>query len=323
MRKKIIFSTLTILLLSILLSTAVTSAQPGVPTIYDAIDDIEERIDHRGIANSLTSKLENALEALEDGDFETFTNILNAFINNVEAQSGKKIDEDYADTLIGWAQTWIGDPASALDIFLHEPEYTTVIVYQHNPSFVHYELHTMVRVYKSDGVENIESVTMITPTGEEVGVFSVHSDGDPNYLNYHFLMEYLPEPIFGIYTFRVVDMDGDVAESSCLIESWIDVPVTSFTPGQGENYPAGSTIEFVIDWGPNPPVIDGYYIQFFRNVPNYTWFRDFSGDEPIVYDGPPLTGGEEAYGFHIFCHLPEIEGEVKVMGFFFYDFPST
>jgi len=152
MRKKIIFSTLTILLLSILLSTAVACAEPGVPIIYDAIEDIEEQIAHSGTANSLTSKLENALNALERGNINAFTNILNAFINNVEAQSGKKIDEDYANTLIEWAQIWIEDPERAR---LY-PSYAELTFWE-NPTVMTYNDTLLADVdYESDIVHRLQ-----------------------------------------------------------------------------------------------------------------------------------------------------------------------
>lgn len=81
-----------------------------LPSISDAIGSINENVSHRGIANSLTSKLQNALKALDRGNTEAFEKILNAFINEVTAQSGKKIDAGYAGTLIQWAQAWIANP---------------------------------------------------------------------------------------------------------------------------------------------------------------------------------------------------------------------
>ena len=82
-------------------------------TISEAIEDIEQNIVHRGIENSLTSKLQNALKTLERGNTKAFVNILNAFINHVEDQSGKNIDADYAGSLIEWALAWIEDPGLA------------------------------------------------------------------------------------------------------------------------------------------------------------------------------------------------------------------
>ena len=58
----------------------------------------------RGIENSLVSKLEGALDALDRGQDNAAVNQLNAFINQVEAQRGKKISEADADALIAAAQ---------------------------------------------------------------------------------------------------------------------------------------------------------------------------------------------------------------------------
>jgi uncharacterized repeat protein (TIGR02543 family) len=60
-------------------------------------------IDNNGIANSLIVKLEAANAQLESGNTKAAGNILNAFINHVEAQHGKKnkhITEDAAHQLI-------------------------------------------------------------------------------------------------------------------------------------------------------------------------------------------------------------------------------
>jgi hypothetical protein len=60
-------------------------------------------LDH-GIENSLVAKLENALAALDRGQSHVAVNMLSAFINEVEAQQGKKIGDGDAVVLIQWAQ---------------------------------------------------------------------------------------------------------------------------------------------------------------------------------------------------------------------------
>jgi diketogulonate reductase-like aldo/keto reductase len=66
----------------------------------------EGKIDNTGIANSLTKKLQNAQKSLDKGQLKTAVNQLNAFINEVQAQSGKHIAADAAALLIEDAQ-WI------------------------------------------------------------------------------------------------------------------------------------------------------------------------------------------------------------------------
>ncbi|MEW6003475.1 MAG: S8 family serine peptidase [Nitrospirota bacterium] len=82
------------------------------------ISDVEGLNINQGIKNSLLSKLNNALakceQALQDvigGEekqannmLNTTSNMLNAFVNEVEAQSGKKITVEVADDLISKAQ---------------------------------------------------------------------------------------------------------------------------------------------------------------------------------------------------------------------------
>ena len=60
-----------------------------------------------GIANNLLAKLNSALQILEDenqNNDDATVNILRAFINNVEAQAGKKISSPDADAIITAAQ---------------------------------------------------------------------------------------------------------------------------------------------------------------------------------------------------------------------------
>jgi hypothetical protein len=62
---------------------------------------------HPGIENSLLAKLDAAIAKLEDGNpknDKAAINSLQAFINAVKAQSGKKISEEDADDLIAFAQ---------------------------------------------------------------------------------------------------------------------------------------------------------------------------------------------------------------------------
>ena len=76
-------------------------------TLEQAADQVDELNLQKGIANSLQVKLDAALRLLEDGnennDVAT-VNLLEAFINAVQAQRGKKISEADADNLISAAQ---------------------------------------------------------------------------------------------------------------------------------------------------------------------------------------------------------------------------
>jgi probable HAF family extracellular repeat protein len=75
---------------------------PYAPT--EAVDDLIDLVGgmnlHHGIENSLTAKLENALAALEAGDVERACDLLAAFLNEVHAQTGKKIPEADAAILV-------------------------------------------------------------------------------------------------------------------------------------------------------------------------------------------------------------------------------
>jgi len=57
-------------------------------------------ITNKGIYNSLSKKIDNAEKAVNKGKLKEATNHLNAFINEVEAQSGKHITDDAGVILI-------------------------------------------------------------------------------------------------------------------------------------------------------------------------------------------------------------------------------
>jgi hypothetical protein len=62
-----------------------------------------------GVATSLLAKLDAAQAAFDMGDSTTAVNTLNAFINQVNAQSGKSIDAEHAEHLIAHALNVISD----------------------------------------------------------------------------------------------------------------------------------------------------------------------------------------------------------------------
>jgi len=61
-------------------------------------------ITNAGVANSLMAKLEAAQAAFDRGQTDVAINLLNAFINEVGAQSGKSIVSDHAGHLVMHAQ---------------------------------------------------------------------------------------------------------------------------------------------------------------------------------------------------------------------------
>ncbi|NIM93345.1 MAG: hypothetical protein GTO18_06505 [Anaerolineales bacterium] len=120
--------------------------------IQDLLDDLESlyddgEIDKRGTLNSLLKKLENAQAALDRGQAKAASNIMEAFINEVNAQTGKHISDDAADSLIM-------DAEQAMTSFINENilDYITldvngvkvVIFGLTNPRIYRYELPTNI-----------------------------------------------------------------------------------------------------------------------------------------------------------------------------------
>ena len=75
---------------------------PSIDGLLASLADMydEGLISPRGVYNSLVMKLENALKSIEKGHYGAAVNQLEAFMNEVEALSGKRIDEEAAAELI-------------------------------------------------------------------------------------------------------------------------------------------------------------------------------------------------------------------------------
>lgn len=86
------------------------SNDPPAPEelIEVVITSVDESEIHKGTKESLWTSLKNALKSLAKGNTDAAINQLQAFINKVEAQSGKKIDEATADK-------WIADVQGIID----------------------------------------------------------------------------------------------------------------------------------------------------------------------------------------------------------------
>jgi hypothetical protein len=69
-------------------------------TVCDLPDLVQSLGLHHGTENSLVKKADNACAKFNEGNIQAAVNILNAFINEVEAQKGKKISEEDATVLI-------------------------------------------------------------------------------------------------------------------------------------------------------------------------------------------------------------------------------
>jgi hypothetical protein len=74
----------------------------------EVIDTVEELDLPKGTEDSCTSKLDNAIKSIEKGKENAAINQLDAFINHIEAQRGKKLTDEEADECIAAAQ-WIID----------------------------------------------------------------------------------------------------------------------------------------------------------------------------------------------------------------------
>jgi hypothetical protein len=82
-----------------------TSQLKRVASFQGTLDDITNSlqlglIDNQGVANSLSEKIQNAQSAATRGDTKTATNVLGAFKNELNAQTGKHVQGDAATVLL-------------------------------------------------------------------------------------------------------------------------------------------------------------------------------------------------------------------------------
>ncbi|MBC8554506.1 MAG: thrombospondin type 3 repeat-containing protein, partial [Candidatus Brocadiales bacterium] len=77
----------------------------------DSVDDMPTLIESitlpQGVENSLLSTVNNAKKSLDKGNDKAAINQMKAFINNVNAQRGKKISDEEAQMLIDFAESAI------------------------------------------------------------------------------------------------------------------------------------------------------------------------------------------------------------------------
>lgn len=73
----------------------------------DLCDEIYERVSNQGIKNSLCQKLSNASSDLEKGNIKAAINVMKAFVNEVNAKTGKKISFEDAELLVTIAESII------------------------------------------------------------------------------------------------------------------------------------------------------------------------------------------------------------------------
>jgi hypothetical protein len=83
-----------------------------ITMIDHLISDIAAMDLHHGLANSLIKKLENARKAYEKGNGQAATNLLEALVNEVNAQGGKNLSLEQVSLLLDAIDALLFDPAS-------------------------------------------------------------------------------------------------------------------------------------------------------------------------------------------------------------------
>jgi hypothetical protein len=83
---------------------AVLLTPTGQQAIQGIIDLIGQLGLPKGTANSLLAKLENAIKCADRNDPVCMCNSLKAFVNEVNAQAGKKLTEEEAQLLLAAAE---------------------------------------------------------------------------------------------------------------------------------------------------------------------------------------------------------------------------
>jgi len=111
-------TTLATWLLGLMIGLLAPKATAQMPDCEMVLADLEMCVTHhwemgqihsQGVYNSLLCKVGVAVSANDRGQIKSAIRILNAFINEVDAQSGKKIDSEAAEHMIMHAQAAIAD----------------------------------------------------------------------------------------------------------------------------------------------------------------------------------------------------------------------
>ena len=84
--------------MAVAVDPGLTTSPP--PTIASIIDEVTEAGLRHGTARSLLAKPEGAQRKLDAGNVGGAWCSLGAYINEVQAQAGKRFETDYAETLI-------------------------------------------------------------------------------------------------------------------------------------------------------------------------------------------------------------------------------
>jgi hypothetical protein len=193
------------------------------------------------------------------------------------------------------------------------------ITYTESPNEVSYEYSTHIYVYHSGGVDEIESVILETPNGltAEMRNDVVWGGARDYYARYYVLMEDLPENMIGDFTITATDTAGNIVRYYYTEDIWCDVPVYDFHPRSGEHIAYGSVLSWDVDWGDDPPQIEGTYIGLWDSDDIQIWSVVYPGEETATYDGEPLEPG--TYGYRIDYWFPGNDGEVHLKGHFIVD----
>ena len=80
---------------------------PNLTDLSQLIDSLPDDVLSDEIKNSLVSKVDNALKSVDKEKDTAAINVLEAVINQIEAQRGNKISEETADMLIAYANSVI------------------------------------------------------------------------------------------------------------------------------------------------------------------------------------------------------------------------
>ncbi len=144
---------------------------------------------HKGTKNALLAKLNSANKSCDNEKYKTSSNNLKAFINECEAQSGKKLTEEQANYLIQYAESIIAifnsqnliRAKKSENNNIGKPEEFTIIQNYPNPfnptTTIQYGIATngkvSVQIYDILG----QLVTTLVNTEQSAGMYAVIWNG--------------------------------------------------------------------------------------------------------------------------------------------------
>jgi len=184
--------------------------------------------------------------------------------------------------------------ASEKELKIFNPTVNSHVILSNTLTEPYYELRFSTYVNDADGLDDIDYVKVIYPDGTEQYLldeyydFGVHPPGDGEYFN----IIPVGYQITGEFTFVVVDKEGNLDQSTALLDEWLP-PFDWVYPSFGDEIPVA---DFYFNWDlpiSPPTAMQKYEIRLgYEGAPHPGFWQTSVAEPPVEYIGSyPLSPG--------------------------------